>query len=190
VHTAVAIQWYAIRVRTRFERTVAEALSGKGYEAWLPVRVNKRRWKDRVASVEAPLFQGYVLGRLDAHKRLPVLTIPGVRQIVGFDGQPAPIPDREIRALQAAIASGREFGVWPYLREGHRVRVIEGPLRGVEGILVQVRETSQIVLSINLLQRSVAVQFERDSVEPIPESSAGLSQPPVRRVMAAGGAWQ
>lgn len=189
MHTAVALQWYAIRVRTRFERTVAGALGGKGYEAWLPVRTNKRRWKDRDASVETPLFQGYVFGRLDAHKRLPVLTIPGVRQIVGFGGQSTPIPDQEIEALQAAIASGRDFGVRPYLREGHRVRVIEGPLRGVEGILVQIGEASQIVLSINLLQRSLAVQFERESVEPLPESSAEPATPLARRVMAAGGGW-
>jgi len=160
-------QWFALRVRPRSEKAVAEALRGKGYEDFLPLHRERRRWSDRVAEVELPLFPGYVFSRFDVRKRLPVLTIPGVMLVVGVAKVPHPIDDREIEALQILARSRLHMQPWPFLHIGQRVRIIRGPLAGADGILASVKNQSRLVVSITLLQRSVAVEVPEDSAWPV-----------------------
>lgn len=111
------------------------------------------------------LFPGYIFVNLNLRDRLGVLLAPGVVRFVLFQGQPAAIPDSEIRALESSMLAGRELQPHPYLREGARVRVKRGPLLGAEGIMIHRKQRFRLVLSINLLQRSVMVEVDEGDVE-------------------------
>lgn len=134
----------------------------------------RRRWSDRIKELEEPLFGGYVFCRLDPLERLPVLTIPGVVRFVSVGRNPAPIEDCEIAAIQSVVSSGFPAEPWPFLRVGQTVRIEDGPLRDLEGLLINIKGSHRLVISVGLLQRSVAVEIDRDWVTPInPSRSAG-----------------
>jgi transcription antitermination factor NusG len=160
-------RWFAVRVRSQQERIVATAIRQKGLEEFLPFYQCRRRWSDRVKSVELPLFPGYVFCQIDPVFRMPVLTIPGVMHFVGIGRIPVPIEDAEILAIQSAARSGLRVEPSAYLNVGQRVRLEEGPLEGLEGILVEIRKQWRVVVSLTLLQRSVAVEIERHWVVPV-----------------------
>ena len=154
-------------MRSNHEKTTSAHLKTKGYEQFLPLYRSRRQWSDRIKVVELPLFTGYVFCRFDARYRLPILKTPGVVSIVSFGKRLAPVEDSEIEALQAVVSSGREVRPWPYLHVGQRVRLVGGALHGVEGILIEFKKGLRVVLSVSLLQRSVAVEIDQESVEPI-----------------------
>ncbi len=157
--------WFAIRVSSRSELRSSSELSRRGLEIYLPLCHLKRQWCDRIKSVEQALFPGYVFGRLRLEDRLRVLQTPGVKQIVGIGKTPAPISDGEIESLKLLVSSNRPLVPWPYLHEGQRVRIDHGPLAGVEGFVVRAEGGSaRIVVSVNLLQRSVAAEIDRESI--------------------------
>lgn len=158
--------WYALAVIPRKEKVTARTLRVRGYEDFLPMYSVKRRWSDRVKTVEMPLFPGYVFCRFDATKRLPILKIPTVMSVLGLGNEPRPVDESEIAALQTVCGSGVEPVPCPYLQAGGKVRIQQGPLAGVEGILVEAKPT-RLVLSVTLLQRSVSVELERDWVAPV-----------------------
>ena len=159
--------WVALQVRPRAEKLVAIALSSKGIEVFLPLYTARRRWSDRVKELQLPLFDGYVFCKMNLLYRMPVLTIPGVIQFVGIGKAPVPIEEAEIAALQSVMKSGLPSMPWPFLQVGQKVRVEHGPLRDLEGILLQAKGSHRLVLSVSLLQRSVAVEVDRDCVAPI-----------------------
>jgi transcription antitermination factor NusG len=147
-------------------------LGNKGYESYLPLYTGRRRWSDRIKELELPLFAGYLFCRLDLEqRRLPVLTTPGVRQIIGVGKVPAPVPESEIDAVRAVIASGLAAQPWPYLAVGNRVRVRHGSLNGVEGILLATKKHHRLVVSVELLRRAVAVDIDEAWVEPVPPAA-------------------
>jgi transcriptional antiterminator NusG len=161
------LSWVALQVRSRSEKFVASALTSKEIEVFLPLYTTRRRWSDRVKELELPLFDGYVFCKLNLLYRMPALTIPGVIQFVGVGKTPVPIEEGEITALQSVIKSGLPSMPWPFLKVGQQVRVEHGPVRGLEGILLQVKGSHRLVLSVSLLQRSVAVEVDRDSITPV-----------------------
>lgn len=167
VTSTATYPWFAVRTKSNFEQPTAALLRNKGYEEFLPVSVTRRRWSDRIKTIEAPLFPGYVFCRFDIQKRLPVLTTPGVVGIVGIGKHPAPIPDEEIARIQRIAASGLAAHPWPFLRVGERILIDRGPLAGMEGILLRIKREWRLVASIELLQRSIAVEVERDWVKPV-----------------------
>ena len=167
--------WYAVRVKSHREKTVAASLDNRGYECFLPVYRVRRRWSDRVMDVELPLFEGYVFCRLDPRARLPVLTIPGVVLFVGFGHLPARLDDAEIANLQTIASACRPAAPWPFLRNGQRVRIEQGPLNDLEGLLIEVKNRFRLVVSVTLLQRSVAVEVDRDSISPLATCSGAKS---------------
>jgi transcription termination/antitermination protein NusG len=156
--------WFAVQVRTRWERSTATLLAGKGYDIILPTYKAKRRWSGRLKHVVAPLFPGYVFCRFDALKRLPILVTPGVIAVVGTGRNPVPVEDGEISAIQAVVSSGLSAEPWPYLEMGQRVRIEDDALRGLEGILIGFKGSHRIVVSVSLLRRSVALEIERSRV--------------------------
>lgn len=160
-----AEKWFAVHVRSRAEKAVATIAHQTGIEEFLPVYECRRRWSDRVKSVEFPLFPGYVFCRLDPNNRLPLLKIPGVLDMVGIGRVPVPVDDNEILAIRAASTSGLPVEPWPGLKLGERLRLQSGPLAGVEGALVEVRNRYRLVLSVTLLNRSIAVEIDRDWVK-------------------------
>lgn len=159
--------WYALQVWSRKEATVFAHLQGFGFECLLPTYKLRRKWSDRVKELEQPLFPGYLFCRFDFQNRRPLLMAPGVLQIVGNGKLPLPVPSEEIERIQLAISSDAVRQPWPYLEIGERVRVDHGSLRGLEGILVNFRGGHRVVLSISLLQRSVAVEVDSAWVTPI-----------------------
>ena len=158
--------WYAIHTRSNYEKITTSVLEAKGYESYLPVYQTRKRWSDRVVESSVPLFPGYVFCRFDPDATAGIISTPGVASIVGFSGKLAPIPTEEIGAVKALLNSGCAINRWPYLREGQRVQIINGVLKGLQGILVKMR-TFKIVISVELLCRSVAVEIEPDYVAAI-----------------------
>ena len=161
------LPWFAVRVRSNCERTVLGALASKGHETFLPTYRSRRRWSDRYKEIDAPLFPGYTFCRFDPARRLPVLTTPGVVSIVGTSAGPVAIDEREIDSVRAMVSSGLIVGPWPFLREGEFVAVESGPLQGVEGVITSVKDQYRLVVSISLLQRSIAVEIDRAWVRPV-----------------------
>ncbi len=159
--------WFALQVRSRYENIVTAHLSGMGYESFLPLYKCRRRWSDRFKEIESPLFPGYVFCRLNPLDRLPILTTPGVFHIVGIGKTPVAIDETEIAAIQDAVKSGLPWQPWPFVQIGQRVRIEHGPLCGLEGVLLDFRGRHRLVLSVTLLQRSIAVQIEDAWVTPI-----------------------
>jgi len=152
--------WFALSVKSRYEKTVATFLESKGYEWFLPLYKSRRRWSDRIKEIDVPLFPGYLFCRFDIYNRFPVLMIPGVQHIVGGTQLPAPIEASEIEALQAVVNTKLSREPWPFLQLGDRVKIEQGSLAGVEGILLQIKGRHRLVLSVTLLQRSVAVDID------------------------------
>jgi len=167
IHDGGSFSWFALRVKSRREKLVASIAHNKGFEEFLPLYQSRRRWSDRYKSVELPLFPGYVFCRLNPQDRVPLLTIPGVLHFVGIGRIPIPIDPAEIGAVQAAIRSGLGTEPCPFLAVGQHVRLEAGPLAGMEGLLVEVRKQHRLVVSLSLLQRSVAVQIDRDWARPL-----------------------
>jgi len=143
----------------------------------LPLYKSIRKWSDRVKELEQPLFPGYLFCKFDFQDRRPVVTTPGVLQIVGYGRTAIPVSEQEIQALQLAVSSGIARQPWPYLEVGQRVRVIYGTLTGLEGILVNLKGNHRVVLSVSLLQRSVAMEVETSWLVPVEEESReGITQ--------------
>jgi transcription antitermination factor NusG len=142
-------------------------LLGKDYECLLPTYVDCRRYSDRLKQVPAALFPGYVFCRFDPLRRLPILTTPGVEHVVGLGKIPQPVEDIEIEAIRRIMESGFLAKPWPYLKVGQRVRINGGSLDGIEGLLVQERGKDRLIISVDLLQRSVSVVIDRHLIRPV-----------------------
>jgi transcription antitermination factor NusG len=162
----MSFPWFALQVRYHYENVVTAHLAGKGFEWFSPLYKRRRRWSDRFKEMDEPLFPGYVFCRLNPLDRLPVLTIPGVALIAGMGKTPVPIDETEIAAIQAAVKAGLSNQPWRYMQIGERVKIEQGPLSGVEGILLGFKGGHRLLLSITLLQRSIAVQIDDSWVKP------------------------
>lgn len=156
--------WFALQVRMRHEAGVAEHLESKGYEWFLPLYKARRRWSDRIKEIDSALFPGYLFCRFNPLDRLPILKTPGVTQVVGYNRVPVPVDEQEIEAIRTLVNSGVTNFPCPYLEVGSKVRIEAGALRGLEGLLTEVKGKRRLVLSITLLQRSVAVEIDSESV--------------------------
>lgn len=177
-----SLPWYALHVRPRYEKAIASTLLSKGYEGFLPLYRQKNRWSDRIKEIHLPLFPGYLFCRFDINKRLPILVTPGVIRVVGIGKTIYPVDDSEINALQAIVSSGLAAQPWSYYNIGQKVRIESGSLSGVEGILIAIKGSSRLVVSVTLLQRSVAVEIDKARVNPVASpyplhSDAGNSKP-------------
>jgi transcription antitermination factor NusG len=162
--------WFALQTRFHHEELVARQLRNKGFESFLPVYKCRRQWSDRIKELELPLFPGYLFCRFNPAHRLPILTIPGVVRVVGVGRTLVPIDEDEIAAIQEVVQHDLPRQPWPFLRIGQRVRVVCGPLSGVEGILLKFRGGCRLILSVNLLHSSVAVDV--DGAWVVPTSTA------------------
>jgi len=165
--------WYAVHTRSNFERRVALELEQKGIETFLPVFHEIHRWKDRKKAVEIPYFSCYVFARIEdvAEKRLDILRTAGALRILGAGCEIEPIPEFEIDRLERLVQSNLSAFAHPFLKEGSHVRVKAGPLRGIEGLLVEVKNQNRLILSLNLLARSVATEIDLCDVELIRPAS-------------------
>ena len=147
-HTSEPLPWFGVHTRSNQEKVTAKVLSYKGFDQYLPTFKSKKRWSDRVVETERPLFPGYVFCRFDPKLRLPILTTPGVVSVVGFGNDPAPIDNADIEAVQAVIKSGLHAEPCAFLQEGQRVRVTQGSLASLEGLLVKKKSEWRMVVSV------------------------------------------
>ncbi|HEV3421930.1 MAG TPA: UpxY family transcription antiterminator [Candidatus Acidoferrum sp.] len=154
--------WYAILTKTGREKNVTLLLENSGFECYLPVSKSSRKWSDRTKEIDVPLFPGYLFCRMNPNDRLPVLITPGVVQIVGAGKTPIAIEEHEIKAIQRVDSSGLSTMPWPYSQVGQVARIEEGPLQGMNGIVVRIKSGLKLVLSVQLLQRSIAVEIDRN----------------------------
>jgi transcription antitermination factor NusG len=158
------VPWHALRVRSNFERKAADFLHAVGLEEFLPSYRCRSYWSDRVKWVERPLFPGYVFCRFNFGNSLKVMQTPGVVEVVNFGGKPAPVDEAEIEALRVLVHSSAPLFPRAFLRLGQRVVIKHGPLAGVEGILEKFEKGCRIVVSVSLLQRSVAAEVDAEWV--------------------------
>jgi transcription antitermination factor NusG len=159
--------WFAIRVKSNFEKKVATGLRSRGLEEFLPLYQSRRRLSDRYKTVDLPLFPGYLFCRLDLDHRLPLLTTAGFLYIVSVGNKPVPIDEGEVAAVQFVVRSGVPAMPWPSLAVGQRVRLEGGPLCGLEGAVTHVGMRDRICVSVTLLQRGVSVEVDRDWIRPL-----------------------
>lgn len=158
--------WYAAYTKANHEKRVAQQLEQRCIEHFLPVYQSMRRWKDRRICLQMPLFPGYVFVRLALRDRLKLLQIPGVVQLVNFNNHPAPLPEEDILAIRNCLGRSRRVEPHPYMQAGLRVRVMSGPLQGLEGVLLRRKNKTRFVLSFDLIMRSVAVEIDEVDLGP------------------------
>jgi transcription antitermination factor NusG len=164
------MSWYALHVRSQCERQVLDGLTRQSLSGYLPVYTERTRWSDRTKMVERALFPGYVFGRLDLSApgvRRHVVALPGLVRILGIGAEPAPIPDEEIERVRMVVTSGLRVAPVPYLANGQKVRVERGSLAGVEGIVVRVKNELRVVVSVEILRRSVMAELDTDALAPV-----------------------
>jgi transcription antitermination factor NusG len=177
--------WWALYTRHQHEKTVADVLTAKGFEVFLPLYESMRRWKDRKKMLSLPLFPCYVFVRGGLNRRLQVVTTPGVHMILTHGESFAVIPEAEIEVIRRTIEGSYRVEPHPYLKVGERVRVIRGTLEGVEGVLLRRKNLCRLVLSVAMVAQSVAVEIDAADVEPV-VARAGACGMPVGPVMEAG----
>ena len=157
--------WHALYTRHQHENVVAQALSGKGFEVFLPQYRTVHRWKDRQKEILLPLFPNYVFIRGGLDRMLSIVTTPGVHSLVSWGGRPADIPSEEIEAVRRLVESPLRVEPHPFLKCGDLVRIKSGPLEGIEGILVRKTRGYRLVLSVEMLSKSAAVEVDVSMVE-------------------------
>jgi transcription termination/antitermination protein NusG len=167
-------QWFAVWTRSRQEKVAASMLQTVGVPYFLPLKTEIRQWTDRKQTVQVPLFSGYLFVRIDLNKdsRLQILKTPGIVGLVGNNMGPLPIPDQQIEDIRTILTQSIEYTVLPFLREGDRVRVVRGPLAGMEGRLVRINSMSRLLISIEMIHKTLAVNISRQDVEPLQQHAA------------------
>ncbi len=159
--------WFAVQVVPQHEHKVATQLRYKGQEEFLPLTAAHHQWSDRRKLVSRPLFPGYVFCRAKRSSFGTILSTPGVHKIVSFGGTAYPIPEIEIQSLQQALGSGREVCVTAHLTVGQRVQVSRGPLSGITGIVMRQKNRERLVISVELIMKSVSVEIAPSELIPL-----------------------
>jgi len=159
--------WYAAYTCPRHEKSVARQLEDRGVDSFLPTYRSLHRWKDRRKEVEQPLFPSYVFVRVVRDERTRILQLPGIVRFVSFNGRPAELAEIEISALRNGLRERMLIEPHPYLRVGRRVRITHGPLAGANGILLRKKDQYRVVLSVDLIMRSVAVEVDIADLRPM-----------------------
>jgi transcription antitermination factor NusG len=173
----VAEAWYAVYTKFQHEKRAASLLEKKGFEILLPVYRTVHRWKDRNQMVVLPLFPCYLFSRTNLERKLDILQTPGVQWLVESVGRACAIPDSEIEAVRKVTSVASRVEPHPFLKRGDRVRVCSGPLAGTEGLLERIKNQYRLVVAVELLQRSIAVEVELSNVEAVKESRGCDSHP-------------
>jgi transcription antitermination factor NusG len=157
-------RWYVAQTRSRHEKSVAAQLNERGVEHFLPLYEAVSQWKDRRVRLQLPLFAGYIFVRIPLRERLRALEIPSIVRLVGFGGLPVPMPDHEMEAMRNGLTSMLSVEPHPFLNLGSRVRIRQGPLGGLEGILLRRKGRYRVVLSVDLIKRSIVVNVDATDI--------------------------
>ena len=161
------VAWYVVRTRSRHEKIVKNQLVERRVETFLPLVERWSRWKDRTKKIAFPLFPGYCFASFSLVERLRVLTAVGVAGLVGTKGEPEPVPDAEIGAIQRLAATTLQYDPHPFLNEGMDVEVVHGPLAGVRGKLLRKDRVTRLVLAVTLIHQAAVVEIHPADVVPV-----------------------
>ena len=172
VTTESQMFWYAAYTSSRHEKTVAEHLRQREVECFLPLYETVRRWNNGRHRVQLPLFPSYVFVRMELRQKLRVLQVPGLVQLVTFQGAPATLPDTEIESLRNALAAGVLAQPYRYLNVGSRVEICNGPLQGLRGILLRHQGQFRVVISVEMIMRSIVVEVDAADVVAIDRNAS------------------
>lgn len=159
--------WYVAQTRARHEKRAAEELGRRGIENFLPLYETMRRWKDRRVRLQLPLFTGYVFARFPLSERLRALEISSVARLVGFGSLPTALPDYDMETMRKGLTSKLRAVPHPHLTDGHRVRIVSGPFEGLEGILLRHKNYFRVIVSVDLIVRSVAIEIDAANLRPL-----------------------
>lgn len=157
--------WYAAYTCPHHEKRVADQLAGRSVEHFLPTYQSVRRWKDRKKVLKLPLFPGYIFVRMDLKDRLRILEVPGVVRLISFNGLPTALQDDEIDTLREGLAQTCAIRPYPYIVAGRHVLIVRGPFQGLEGVLIRQKKNLRVVLSLDLIRRSVLVDVDIADLE-------------------------
>jgi transcription termination/antitermination protein NusG len=162
-------EWYALYTRSRFEKKMLSELTDRSIEVFLPMREILSRWKDRKKRIWVPLFPGYIfVNHVDTpENRFRILNIPGAVRFVGLEGHANPIPEEQIQCVRRFLESSIAIDSYPYMQVGTRVEVIAGPLKGIQGILVEKRGRFRFVIQVDLIRQAVSVEIDASDVRPV-----------------------
>jgi len=155
-----AARWFAVYTCANNEKRVAEQFANRSVEHFLPQYESVRKWKDRKVRLQLPLFPGYLFVHMAPPERLRVLQVSGVVRLVGFNGSPTPMPEEDLERIREFLGQGWHAEPHPYLQVGRRARVVRGPLAGMEGIVLRRKNRSRLVISFDLIQRSMAIETD------------------------------
>ena len=158
--------WYASYTRSRHEKRIAEHFAQRGVEHFLPLYETIHRWNNGRHRVQLPLFPGYIFVRIALRDRLRVIEVPGFVRLVGFSGQPTALPDSEMEIMRSGLSQRLRAEPHPFLTVGRHVRITGGPFAGLEGVLRRKKSGTRVVVSLGLIQRSVAVDVDIADVRP------------------------
>jgi len=175
-------RWYAVYTCANHEKRVAAELHARTIENFLPVYTSVRRWKDRQMRLELPLFPGYVFVRLALCDRQRVVRVPSVVRLVGFGGLPTALPDAEMEIMRSGLSQSLGAEPHPFLTVGRHVRITGGPFAGLEGVLKRKKSNLRVVVSLELIRRSVAVDVDAADVVPLKKTA----QPPSSKAISLG----
>jgi transcriptional antiterminator RfaH len=167
--------WYAVWTRSRQEKVAAVSLNNLGIRYYLPLKSELRQWSDREQMVEVPLFSGYLfvcISLLKMNSKLQVLKVPGIVGFIGNQTGPLPIPDQQIKDIRTVLTTGVECSVYPFFNEGNRVRVVRGPLAGIEGSLLHTNSTSRLLISVEMIRQSLSLSVLPNDVELVSTTKA------------------
>lgn len=178
--SCLALPWYVVYTKHQHEKSAADALTRKDFEVLLPLYRSARRWKDRTQTVTLPLFPCYLFIRTELSRKLEILKTPGVFWLVESGGRACTLSTLEVEAIRRVTESKARVEPHPYLRSGDLVRIVSGPLAGIEGLLVRVRNLYRVVLSVDLLQKAVSVEVDSSILERLGRA-AGDDRPGLRR---------
>ncbi len=167
--------WYAVSTRARHEKKVFQLLLQKGVVSFLPLQTFHRRWSDRYKTVQEPLFSCYVFVKIALQDRLPVLQTDGVVRLVSFNNVPATIPESQIAAIRTIVESKQSIEKTDYLIPGQRIQVIQGPLKGIKGILAQIKNQYRLVVRLDSIMQAIAVDIDCRDIKILDEKAPAPS---------------
>jgi transcription antitermination factor NusG len=185
---ATESHWYAAYTASRHEKTVAEHLRQRNVECFLPLYESIRRWNNGRHRVQLPLFPSYIFVRMALRDKLRVLQVPGLAQLVTFQGAPASLPESEITTLRGALASGVVAQPYRYLSQGSKVEICNGPLQGMRGVLLRHQGQFRVVISVEMIMRSIVVEVDASDVVALDRKTSSLIPPSsheAKRIAAA-----
>jgi transcription antitermination factor NusG len=174
VHSQVL--WYAGYTASRHEKRVADHFAQRGVEHFLPLYETIHRWNNGRHRVQLPLFPSYIFVRIALRDRLRVIEVPGFVRLVGFNSLPHPLPEADINRMKDALNKGVLAEPYPYLTVGTRVEIRNGPMQGMTGILLRRQNECRVVISVDLIMRSMAVEVEAEDVVPIRKSAFSIGR--------------